>query len=72
MYWEIDTGRFLSEGDIENAKQVCVLGADTAIELFGEDSPLGQEVKIRYRWQKVPVRLRVVGVIKTKGRSLSI
>ena len=73
MRWELDKGRFLVEGDIENAKQVCVLGADTATELFGEASPLGQEVKIRYGWrEKVPVRLRVVGVMKTKGRSLSI
>ncbi len=73
MYWELDSGRFLTEGDIENAKQVCVLGADTATELFGETSPLGQEVKIQYGWRhRVPVRLKVVGVMKTKGRSLSI
>ena len=71
MSWELQTGRFLSEGDIENAKQVCVLGATTATELFGEESPIGQEVKIRYHWRGAMVRLRVVGVMKTKGRSLS-
>ena len=72
MRWELQTGRFLAEGDIENAKQVCVLGADTATELFGEESPIGQEVKIRYHWRGATVRLRVVGVMKKKGRSLSI
>ena len=72
MHWDLHAGRFLSEGDIENAKQVCVLGAETATELFGEASPLGQEVKIRYHWRQAPVRLRVVGVMKTKGRSLNI
>ena len=71
MSWELQTGRFLSEGDIENAKQVCVLGATTATELFGEESPIGQKVKIRYHWRGAMVRLRVVGVMKTKGRSLS-
>ena len=71
MSWELQTGRFLSEGDIENAKQVCVLGATTATELFGEESPIGPEVKIRYHWRGAMVRLRVVGVMKTKGRSLS-
>ena len=71
MSWELQTGRFLSEGDIGNAKQVCVLGATTAAELFGEESPIGQEVKIRYHWRGAMVRLRVVGVMKTKGRSLS-
>ena len=72
MRWELQTGRFLVEGDIENAKQVCVLGADTATELFGEESPIGQEVKVRYHWRGAMVRLRVVGVMKKKGRSLSI
>ena len=72
MRWELQSGRFLSEGDIEDAKQVCVLGADTATELFGEESPIGQEVKIRYHWRGATVRLQVVGVMKPKGRSLSI
>ena len=71
MRWELQAGRFLSEGDIENAKQVCVLGADTAVELFGEESAIGQEVKIRYHWRGGMVRLRVVGIMKKKGRSLS-
>ena len=72
MHWDLHAGRFLSESDIEDAKQVCVLGAETATELFGDASPLGQEVKIRYHWRQAPVRLRVVGVMKTKGRSLNI
>lgn len=72
MNWELQTGRFLSEGDIENAKQVCVLGTTAATELFGEESPIGKEVKVRYHWRQANVRLRVVGVMKTKGRSLSV
>ena len=72
MRWKLQSGRFLSEGDVEYAKQVCVLGADTATELFGEESPIGQEVKVRYRWRGATVRLQVVGVMKPKGRSLSI
>ena len=72
MRWDLQSGRFLSEGDIEDAKQVCVLGADTATELFGDTSPLGQEVKIRYHWRQPPVRLQVVGVMQPKGRSLNI
>ncbi|MXV75397.1 ABC transporter permease [Candidatus Poribacteria bacterium] len=73
MGWELQTGRFLTENDIETAAQVCVLGADIAIELFGEASPVGQEVKVRYYryWRQKPVRMRVVGVMKPKGRSLT-
>ena len=68
--WEIHAGRFLSTNDIETASQVCVLGVNTANELFGEVPPLGQEVKIRY-WRQPPLRLRIVGVMQAKGSSLS-
>ena len=73
MGWELQAGRFLTENDIETAAQVCVLGAEIATELFGEASPLGQEVKVRYyyNWRRKPVRMRVVGVMKPKGRSLT-
>ena len=71
LHWKVQDGRFLSENDIETAKQVCVLGANIAIELFGETSAIGEEVKVRCSWQSPSVRMRVVGVMKTKGRSLS-
>lgn len=70
MSWELQAGRFLTENDIKTAAQVCVLGSDAAIDLFGEASPLGQEVKVRYYGQ-TPLRMRVVGVMKPKGRSLT-
>ena len=69
MRWKVQHGRFLSENDIATATQVCVLGAQVAIDLFGEDSPLGQEVKIRYYWRNA-VRCRVVGVMAPRGRTL--
>ena len=72
MSWNLQVGRFLSENDIDNATQTCVLGANVAIELFGDTSPLGQEVKIRSHWRQVPIRMRVVGVMSPKGRNLSI
>ena len=71
MRWEIQEGRFLSESDIENATQVCVLGANIAGELFEDISAIGQEVKVRFSWQNPSVRLRVVGVMKAKGSSVS-
>ena len=71
LHWEVQTGRFLSENDIEEATQVCVLGADTATELFGDTSPLGQEIKVRYYWRQPPMRVRVVGVMKVKGSSIN-
>ncbi len=70
MGWELQAGRFLTENDVETAAQVCVLGSGAAADLFGETSPLGQEVKVRYHW-RTPLRMRVVGVMKPKGRSLT-
>ena len=70
MGWELQSGRFLTQNDIETAAQVCVLGALAATDLFGEVSPIGQEVKVRYHW-RTPLRMRVVGVMKPKGRSLT-
>ncbi|MYB96012.1 ABC transporter permease [Candidatus Poribacteria bacterium] len=72
MHWKLRDGRFLSENDIDNATQTCVLGTNVAIELFGDTSPLGQEVKIRYHWRQIPIRMRVVGVMSPKGRNFSI
>ncbi len=71
LHWELREGRFFSEDDLKDAKQVCVLGADTAKELFGETSPIGKEVKVRYYWRQSPVRVRVIGVMKTKGSSIN-
>ena len=71
MQWNIQEGRFISDNDINNATQVCVLGSDVATELFGTTSPLGEEVKIRHKWWQPAVRMQVIGVLALKGRSLS-
>ena len=72
LRYELQAGRFLSENDIDNATQVCVLGANVVEELFGNVSPIGQEIKLRNHWRQTPVRMRVVGTMAPKGRSLSI
>ena len=70
MRWHIQEGRFLTENDTDHALQVCVLGSEAATDLFGVDSPLGQEVKVRYYWRQVPIRFRVVGVMMPRGLNL--
>lgn len=71
MRWEVQHGRFFSDSDIHTAAQVCVLGATAATELFGAQSALGHEIKIKLRWRQPPVRCRVIGVMAPKGRSLN-
>ena len=72
MRYDLQEGRFLSENDINNATQVCVLGANVTVELFGDTSPIGQEVKLRHHWRQTPIRMRVVGTMSPKGRNLGV
>ena len=46
MDWNVKVGRFITDEDVRNASRVCVLGDEVATALFGDKSPLGQEIKI--------------------------
>ena len=70
MRWEVQEGRFLSETDISEATQVCVLGNNITARLFPDTSPLGREVKIRYYDDAAFIRHRVVGVMVPRGRNI--
>ncbi len=43
---DLKDGRFFTDGDVERAANVVVLGNDTADMLFGTVSPVGQDVTI--------------------------
>lgn len=81
MNWGIGQGRFLSEADIIRRSKACVLGLKVATELFGNSSPIGQEVKIildsagsfgGWRPNRVTERFRVVGVMAHRGIPFSL
>ena len=54
-------GRFVTRGDVDEARAVAFLGADAAQRLFGAASPLGKTVRLD------GVAFRVVGVAEAKG-----
>ena len=62
--WTVDSGRAIMASDVDSARNVCVLGASVAKNLFPHSSPLGQKVKFR------GINYAVVGVLETRGRSL--
>ncbi len=62
--FEIASGRFLPAGDPDAGGAEVVLGVKVVEELFGNENPLGQVVRIG-QW-----RFRVVGVLAPRGRSL--
>lgn len=61
---EIIQGSFLPAGEPSRGSNVCVLGSKLKTELFGNDNPLGQWVRISDR------RFRVIGVLAPMGVSL--
>lgn len=64
--WKIKVrqGRFLPPGESNNPRAFAVLGSKLRDELFGDDNPLGQRVRIGSD------RYRVIGVMERKGQML--
>jgi len=59
--WELGTGSFLPDTDLDVLSPVCVLGTTVANELFADTSPLGEWVRIG------ETRCRVTGVLAQAG-----
>ena len=81
MDWDVKEGRFITNEDVKNASKVCVLGDEIATALFGDKSPLGQEIKVARhndydnRWgqkgkRRYMERFTVVGTFVPRGISL--
>ncbi len=62
----INAGRFLTEGEAEGGRPVCVIGNDVATNLFQRESPLGKKIKVGSR------RLEVIGVLEKRGSFLGM
>jgi putative ABC transport system permease protein len=59
-------GRFLPPGDPKRGPPVAVIGATVREALFGNRSPVGQWLRVGDR------RVRVIGELESKGRSLGM
>ncbi|WP_455202262.1 ABC transporter permease, partial [Kaarinaea lacus] len=64
--FHISSGKFLPEDDIQSPRAYAVLGHKLKQELFGNESPLGQLVRIGGN------RFRIIGVLEAKGQMLGI
>jgi putative ABC transport system permease protein len=59
--YSLAEGRFVTDQDNDRANKVAVLGHDIAQELFGDQNPIGQSIKVG------STKLTVVGVMAEKG-----
>lgn len=69
MNWQLQQGRFFSEDEFNNRKKVCVLGLEVATELFGNQNPIGKEIKLSLQGGR-PDRFLVLGIMAERGTSL--
>jgi putative ABC transport system permease protein len=59
--YKVASGRFITDRDIARKDNVVVIGSKTAEDLFGDEDPVGKEVKLSGR------KFTVVGVLEEKG-----
>ncbi len=61
--WELTSGRFFTQQDVKSATKVALLGQTVVDNLFGDQNPVGQTIRIK----NVP--FTVIGVLAPKGQS---
>jgi putative ABC transport system permease protein len=61
--WPLSSGEFFTEGDVRSQTKVCILGQTLVKNLFPDNDPVGQQVRIR----NVP--FKVIGVLSEKGQN---
>ncbi|MBI3815843.1 MAG: ABC transporter permease [Nitrospinae bacterium] len=61
--WTLSQGRPFAEEDVRNASKVCMPGQTVVDNLFGNENPIGQIIRIK----NVP--FTVIGVLDKKGQS---
>ena len=63
--WPVVSGSFFSQRDVDMASNVCVIGKTVATQLFGDQDPVGQIIRV----QNLP--FRILGVLQEKGQNMN-
>lgn len=61
--FDVARGRFLMDLDLKRQENVVALGSELAEKLFGNEDPLGKQVRLKN------ISLKVIGVMQPKGTS---
>ncbi|MEZ5358427.1 MAG: ABC transporter permease [Candidatus Zixiibacteriota bacterium] len=66
MKMSIREGSFFSIDDVNNAMQVCAIGANVKRRLFGFDNPIGKQIRLQ------DIYLTVIGIVDEKVAGASV
>jgi putative ABC transport system permease protein len=61
--WKMSAGDFFSTNDVRAQSKVCIIGQTIVKNLFANEDPIGQQLRLR----NVP--FKVIGVLKERGQS---
>ena len=59
--YELKNGELFSERDIKTANRVAIIGKTVVKNLFGEEDPLGQVIRVHF------IPFKIIGVFEPKG-----
>ena len=59
--WGLASGAMFTDSDVRGAAKVCIIGKTVAEELFHDQDPIGQTLRIR------DIPFKILGVLQSKG-----
>lgn len=62
--WVFASGRSFSEAELQGGKAVCIIGETVRRELFGDQDPLGESIRLEN------FSCEVIGVLESKGAAM--
>ncbi len=61
--WPLERGRPFTEGELRAGQALCLIGATVSKELFGEQDPIGESLRIK------TISCKIIGLLSAKGQS---
>jgi len=59
--WELIEGRSFDDSELNSGKQTCIIGTTIVKQLFGDENPIGVNIRLKN------ISCNVIGVLKSKG-----